>query len=145
MTPEIHYIPNNYVGPVYIYFNQRDGANREFLDSKRLYRIPGTGNLKTKFKPNTGWYKNDNITEIYYVDDADTRIKRLEFRNMIATDSMRNQNMVGVTGIGHHSMSSDKGDLIYIKYIVDTLSLIAKKYPNYVLIGPSLPWKELNN
>lgn len=49
-TPEIYLIPLNYKGHVIVVFNQKDGEEERFEGKKRIYNIPFTGVLFTKFK-----------------------------------------------------------------------------------------------
>ncbi|NAS12670.1 DUF6843 domain-containing protein [Poritiphilus flavus] len=65
----IRLIPEGYQGAVLIIFNQEDGTPKEYEESKRVYRIPTDGVLRTKFKPNFGTQKH----QFFYVDDEGKR------------------------------------------------------------------------
>jgi len=53
-TPEVFLIPEGYKGPIYIIYNQKDGSDAEYENGKRVYRIPPTGVLLTKFADEYG-------------------------------------------------------------------------------------------
>ena len=71
-TPERYLIPENYRGPVYVIFNQKDGQAKEYEGRRRLYRIPSTGVLFTQFKDEQGWINQD-----YYLVSPNGRRKKL--------------------------------------------------------------------
>lgn len=52
----LYLLPDNFQGNVIILFNQLGGANPEYLDGFRVYRIPHSGVLKTKFESGHGNY-----------------------------------------------------------------------------------------
>lgn len=52
---EIFVIPENFTGYVIVIFNQPNGQEPVYLDNSRVYVIPPSGILRTKFKPNYGW------------------------------------------------------------------------------------------
>lgn len=67
-------IPENYVGPVLVIYNQDDGAEKEYKDGKRVYRIPENGILETQFSANYGVQNND-----YYYVSSNGNKKKLHF------------------------------------------------------------------
>jgi hypothetical protein len=70
-APERYLIPENYIGPVIVIFNQKDGQPKEYEGKRRLYRIPLTGVLFTQFKDEQGWINQD----YYYVSPSGARKK----------------------------------------------------------------------
>jgi hypothetical protein len=50
-SPAIFLIPENFHGDLYVVYDQDHGTGQEFDGMSRLYRIPKTGILFTKFKP----------------------------------------------------------------------------------------------
>lgn len=56
-------VPEGYTGPIIILHNQKDGAEKKYDQGKRVYDIPHTGILKTKFKAN---YGTSNSPLFYY-------------------------------------------------------------------------------
>lgn len=52
----LYLLPDNFQGNVIILFDQLGGANPEYLDGFRVYRIPRSGVFKTKFKSDRGNY-----------------------------------------------------------------------------------------
>lgn len=65
-TPAIYLIPEGYRGNVMVVFNQADGQDREYEGRKRVYRIPSTGVLFSKFKDEQGFINE----EYYYVSPS---------------------------------------------------------------------------
>lgn len=56
-APDVIYvIPDNYRGNICILFNQSNGTNQEYSGTRRVYRIPANGLLKTQFQSNHGDY-----------------------------------------------------------------------------------------
>lgn len=70
-TPVTYLIPEHYKGNVMVVFNQKDGRDEEFEGRRRIYRIPSTGVLFTKFKDEQGFINE----EYYYVDVSGHRTK----------------------------------------------------------------------
>lgn len=125
MEGEIHYLPNNYIGKVRILFKHKDGTDKEYKNSKRVYRIPPSGQLRTKFTLNHGWTSTDDSHEFYFVGkDSLIPIKKL-----ISTKDFDNidSNSIYIMGYGIGEMSSDTLSSEYCTYIVDTLKNL-KKY-----------------
>ncbi|GEM_PF-4478676 len=50
-SPSICLLPEGYTGEVYIVFDQPNGAEEEYDGNSRVYRIPTTGVLFTRFSP----------------------------------------------------------------------------------------------
>ena len=69
-------VPNHFVGDVLIVFDQPAGAPVEYRGNARLYRIPATGVLRTRFKPDYGWHQPD---QFYYVDAQGEFVKKLPY------------------------------------------------------------------
>lgn len=59
----IFVVPEGYTGYIIIIYNQENGAEMEYKEGKRVYEIPSTGILKTKFKAN---YGTSNFPLFYY-------------------------------------------------------------------------------
>jgi hypothetical protein len=70
--PEIHLIPQGFVGHVTIYFDVPTGASQMREGNARLYTIPLNGQLRTSFSPNVGIRPN-NSTQFYYVSPNEHR------------------------------------------------------------------------
>lgn len=69
---EIYLIPEGFWGTMVIYFDQPDGEEIQYENDARLYRIPNSGYLKTKFSKNGGCKNNDRIN-FYYEDSLGVR------------------------------------------------------------------------
>lgn len=83
----IRLIPEDYVGPVVIIFNQSDGEPAKYEGNKRVYEIPKNGILKTQFTKNIGYQKN----EFYYVSNEGKRTN-IEYIS-IQKDSINSNNI----------------------------------------------------
>jgi hypothetical protein len=57
--PELHLLPEGYEGPVLIVFGDSLGAPVQYEGKARLYEIPRSGVLRTRFSPNEGWSRPD--------------------------------------------------------------------------------------
>ena len=70
-TPATYLIPEGYKGNVMVVFNQADGRNEEYEGRRRIYKIPPTGVLFTKFKDEEGFINE----EYYYINQSGQRTK----------------------------------------------------------------------
>ncbi|MEQ8976192.1 MAG: hypothetical protein RIE73_38140 [Coleofasciculus sp. C1-SOL-03] len=70
--PEIHLIPEGFVGHVSLYFDTPDGAPKKWEGNARLYTIPSNGQFRTRFSPNLG-IRPPNSMQFYYVDSQGNR------------------------------------------------------------------------
>lgn len=59
----IYILPSGYTGTVLILFNQSEGETEKYLNGSRVFNIPRSGILKTKFKAE---YGRINIPKFYY-------------------------------------------------------------------------------
>ncbi len=140
---EVHYLPFPYVGPVLIYFDQKDGMQKERINGARLYRISSAGVLKTKFKANDGWIPNDSIVQLFYVDSLNNVVGRIPYSHLLTYDTIITKNYIGATQQVYHSSTINNESIVYLKYIVDTLNTIFEKYPNFSYGGPGIGLKDL--
>jgi len=60
---EVYILPDNYIGYVIIIFGQEEGSEKKYFNGKRIYDIPDSGILKTKFDAN---YGSSDFPEYYY-------------------------------------------------------------------------------
>lgn len=65
----IHLIPEGYIGPIIIIFDQPNGLKKRYEKGWRVYEIPNNGILKTQFGPTYGIQQHF----YYYVDDSGKR------------------------------------------------------------------------
>lgn len=70
-TPATYLIPQGYRGNVMVVFNQKDGRDKEYEGQSRIYRIPATGVLFTKFKDEEGFINE----QYFYINPAGQRTK----------------------------------------------------------------------
>ncbi|RAV29703.1 DUF6843 domain-containing protein [Sinomicrobium soli] len=52
--PSIFVVPEDYKGYILVIYNQENGADKEYQDKSRVYRIPSSGVLLSKFTSNPG-------------------------------------------------------------------------------------------
>jgi len=64
--PEIHLIPEGYVGNVVIVLGASDGSPPEYEGGSRIYRVPANGILRTQFLTNHGW----GSPRFFYLDQS---------------------------------------------------------------------------
>jgi hypothetical protein len=77
-TPETFILPANFKGFFYIVYNQIGGQDKVFEQNRRLYKIPTTGVLFTKFKNDWRSIKFENgVTnqQFYFVDNNEKRLR----------------------------------------------------------------------
>lgn len=74
----IYLIPENFEGNILIVFDQKDGSSMEYEQGLRVYKIPDSGVLRTKFKPNYGMHE---IDKFYYVNPDGRRTELKYFVN----------------------------------------------------------------
>lgn len=110
---EKHIIPSSLIGSqIIIDFNESDGADRKYDWTRRVYEIPESGLLKTKFRGNLGWFNQDNMK--FYLKEKDS-LRLLPWRYPADTSDffVKHQGEIGVMGFfcGKTTMS----------YVVDTV------------------------
>jgi uncharacterized protein DUF6843 len=71
ITPATYLIPEGYRGNVMVVFNQKNGRDEEYEGRRRIYRIPLSGVLFTKFKDEEGFINE----EYFYVSRSGHRTK----------------------------------------------------------------------
>lgn len=102
----IFLIPKGYVGRILIVHGCKDGISKEFEGTSRIYRIPRSGILKTKFNFAGSSFDYMN-TRYYYVDEQGVKTEILD----------------DITTIHPHALwtlpHERKGDTI-IDFIIDT-------------------------
>ncbi len=128
MVPETHILPYGYKGDVYIFFNQNEGKPVEYEGKTRIYRIPKSGILRTKFKPNSGWIDSKEHLNFYYERNDSMLLlnKYISGRDSIINiDS--NLIIVFEYGIGSGGEALGQGDINLTTYIVDSLKNFDKR------------------
>lgn len=80
---EIHLIPEDYRGIVYILYDQKDGAPEKYEKGHRVYEIPSTGVLKTQMSPNPGGFKRSDM-KYFLINDSGKRTKKLKWLTLFA-------------------------------------------------------------
>jgi hypothetical protein len=128
MNAETHILPADYIGMVYIIFNQKDGYPKNYGNGRsRLYTIPKSGVLKTQFKGNFGWIDaGENIN--FYCSKNDSLIKLQKLITEREVNSDLDSNQVVVFEYGYGGAKSNFGlNEDVLTYIVDSLKNISKR------------------
>lgn len=71
-SDDIFIIPANFKGTIAVIYGQENGTEKEYENSKRLYRIPQNGILKTQFELKG---ETVNFGEYYYLTDNGQRVR----------------------------------------------------------------------
>lgn len=66
--PEIHLLPQGYTGSVIITFEDSMGTSTVYEGGKRVYQVPASGILRTKFKERKKGFIADKDLLFFYVD-----------------------------------------------------------------------------
>lgn len=110
---EIHLLPDNFIGVVFIRFEMKEGFSERFENRKRVYEIPSNGVLDTKFKVNEGWRSQ---AEFYYVKGTNrTRIdtNKVQIYGQQIGESVSNVDNKKVTFISYIICPREKADSLY--------------------------------
>lgn len=128
MKGEIHLIPMNYTGEVIIIFGIPEGVRISEISGKRLYIIPASGVLKANAEPNTGWISGQDLLEFYYVDSLGNKVAKLPYVPWNSNDTFDKARTVGIPAVEYYTIGDESLDVTYMKYKVDTLVNIHRKY-----------------
>ncbi|HEX2787718.1 MAG TPA: hypothetical protein VHP32_07420 [Ignavibacteria bacterium] len=104
---EIYLIPKGYTGHIYLVHDLQNGDPEEYENGKRIYRIPSSGVLFTKFIDEPGIITND----FYYIDSTGNRTeikKKLTFADESENDT--------IPAIIASTIGSKSGAPNYIEY-----------------------------
>ncbi|NQY11259.1 MAG: hypothetical protein HRT71_17310 [Flavobacteriales bacterium] len=116
---EKYFIPDGYVGRVFVFHNNDGGTETEYENDSRIYRIENDGVLKTKFNENKGMIPLKNL-QFLYIDSVGKRESvPLNWGNNIDSTQLC---IFGRT-------FGDFGGVVYQEFIIDTL-FNAKYYSN---------------
>jgi hypothetical protein len=113
--PETHLIPKSRIGTqIIVNFGQDDGAPKKYMGSRRLYEIPDSGALETKFETNFGWFDEEDIKFIL-VDGDSLQTLPWDYHNDTIGFFRTEKGNIGVMGLflGQQSLS----------YVLDTVDL----------------------
>lgn len=78
---EIYLIPPAFRGELIVFFDQADGQEMQYEDEARVYNIPSSGFLKTRF-PKNGGCMNDDRIHFFYQDSLGDREPMDYFLNL---------------------------------------------------------------
>lgn len=81
----IFILPEDYTGYIIILYNQENGSEVKYENNARVYEIPKSGILKTKFDADYGW---SQFPKFYYDNDKSKEIKYYYDFNEIPSDEI---------------------------------------------------------
>lgn len=117
---EIHLIPKDYRGDIFILFNRQDGMPSKYSNrQERIYEIPKTGILETTLSPNKGGFSKKD-RRFYYVDENKNHLKEFSW----------------ITNFGLHHKSYNKGentikeDSLLVFNLANNQNIIFDSIPN---------------
>lgn len=70
-TAPLYLLPAGYTGPALVVYGQEDGAPERYEEGRRVYAIPDSGVLRTRFAPDEGW--RSGLPAFAYVDGRGRR------------------------------------------------------------------------
>jgi hypothetical protein len=131
--PEKIYVPKNYIGWLYVIYNQREGAF-ESDGGYRVYHIPQSGILLTQYGVNQGWVGKNQIQ--IYRELYDSKFEQIPNAIDYVIDSTFkkiNKNKV----FGFSLSGSSCGKYIIYPLYIDTLKNWNKYREDVLLIEES--------
>jgi hypothetical protein len=121
--PEIHLIPQGYVGHVFVVFRAANGAPSAFEDTARLYRIPQNGILLTQHPPNTG---SGPAWKFFYVSADGQRMPIERISNIVIPKQRADPTVeIFLWGRGRQQAGQLTCDVAFDHYFVGTKGAIA--------------------
>lgn len=101
-SKDIFLIPKGFTGQVTIYYDRPNGQEEEYEGEWRIYKIPQSGVLETKFRLK-GNSINLSDSKYYYVDSNEKRIELKHYCNYCENkDTVSIQVIYGVVGAGNN-------------------------------------------
>ena len=86
-------MPQNFHGPLFVFFSQKDGEAMAYEEGARLYHIPPDGILMSQFPPNGGCMNDKRLT-FFYVDSLCKRTPLDYFLDMEGKQIPADQNYI---------------------------------------------------
>lgn len=135
---EKYLIPYGFKGQVFIFFNIKDGAKKEYENGYRIYKIPASGILKTQFKPTFGYqsFKKKEVIFVY-VDSLNKEypleIKSSGFKKNEMSQAYIMDGSNGIYGVRDEYpyetfiVKSPKDTIIKARYDVEMMDSVLKK------------------
>ena len=107
-----HLLPDNFIGNVVIIYDVSDGVAKKYDHGRRIYEIPSSGVLLTKFSPYTGWHAFD---EYYYDNHERTPLTYIWANRTLSNDSV----YVWASSFGRSAMTeSNRSEISFTIYSV---------------------------
>lgn len=112
-------LPKGFTGYVLLIYDQIDGEDKEYIDKKRVYRIPEKGILKTKFQAE---YGVSFYPEIYFEGNNNDRIKIIDNWDKYSEKNIN----VSLFSTGKSYINDNKKEVEYTVFFVGTKEEIEK-------------------
>ena len=124
---EVHLLPHGYSGAVTIIVRRPDGTDRRDASGARLYEIPSSGVLLTKFPPNSG-NLFESTRQFFYVrpDGSHERLPFVSqwtanYQKSMTPSQLQAPSVYGFA-FGTVERADSKGRNEYYEYVVGPLS-----------------------
>ncbi len=132
--PEKIYLPKNYIGWIYIVYNQKEGT-KEREGGYRVYNIPKNGILLTQYDINQGWVSKNGIQIYRELEDNKSELipNEMDF-NIDSSFRKTNANIIFGYSLPTHSC----GKYVIYATFVDTLKNSYKYNTGELFITESL-------
>lgn len=126
---EIHLIPEDFRGKVYIVYNQRDGTPAKYdADGNRVFHIPKSGILKTQMQRNEGYYYRKSM-RFYSINPIGQVTRKLKYyssfskkdslEKAVMMDSLTVNNLYRAQRINiTDSLNENTLSVAYLSYVV---------------------------
>lgn len=124
MIPELHILPDGYVGKVYVLFNVRGYEKIKYEDEARIYNIPSSGILLTRSSKNTGFI-DANLDVNFRFKSKDEFIKKLIVWDTLSFPDDTSD--ITVFEFGYGGKRDFKLNYPILTYTVDTFANTSKE------------------
>ena len=115
-SKDLFLIPEGFRGKVVILYNQKDGQEKEFEGKYRVYKIPSTGILKTKFEvKGDSWNIGD--AKYYYINGTE-KISIKQYCLYCEKEKIDTISIQAIPGEGG-SFSSNENSIHYLSFYID--------------------------
>jgi hypothetical protein len=103
---EIYLIPEGFRGTVIVFFDQPDGQLVQYENNSRVYKIPPSGYIKSRFKKNGGCMSDKRIT-FFYTDSLGKRTPIDYFMDLKPKSIPRDKDYVVFTFLSNKGSKPD--------------------------------------
>ena len=117
-SKDLFLIPEGFRGKVVILYNQKDGQEKEFEGKYRVYKIPSTGILKTKFEvKGDSWNIGD--AKYYYINGTE-KISIKQYCLYCEKEKIDTISIQAIPGEGgSFSSTANENSIHYLSFYID--------------------------